>query len=77
MIYVDNQEQNKKDFYQYIDYLSEHFQTSKTSLEYRLESLGILKYPKDVKPNYQEEQERIREESIRRANEYMNNPFSF
>ncbi|MFC4686585.1 ImmA/IrrE family metallo-endopeptidase [Epilithonimonas pallida] len=74
-IYVDHQIDNKKDFYTYIDHLSEHFKTSKQSLEYRLVSLGILRYPKDVKPNYQEEQERVREESIRRASEYMNSKY--
>lgn len=74
-IYVDKQEQNQRDFYTYIDYLSDHFQTSKLSLEYRLKSLGILRHPKDVKPNYVEEQERIRQESIRRANAYINKTF--
>ncbi len=74
-IYVDQQIDNRKDFYTYIDQLSEHFKTSKQSLQNRLESLGILKYPKDIQTNYHEEQERIREESIRRANEYMNRQY--
>ena len=74
-IYVDHQEQNKKDFHTYVDYLSNHFGTSKQSVEYRLKSLGIIKTPKDVKVNYASEQERIRQESIRRANEFMNRTF--
>lgn len=74
-IYVDHQIDNKKDLHTYIDGLADFFRTSKQSMEYRLESLGILKYPKDVKPNYQEEQERIRAESIRRANEYLNKKY--
>ena len=74
-IYIDHQIDNKKDFHTYIDGLSDFFETSKQSIEYRLKSLEILKYPKDINPNYQEEQERIREESIRRANDYMNRSF--
>lgn len=74
-IYVDHQEQNRKDFHTYIDYLSNHFGTSKQSVEYRLKSLGIIKTPKEVKVNYASEQERIRQESIRRANEFINRNF--
>lgn len=74
-IYVDHQEQNRKDFHTYIDYLSNHFGTSKQSVEYRLKSLGIIKTPKQVKRNFASEQERIRQESIRRANEFMNRNF--
>lgn len=74
-IYNDHQEQNRKDFHNYIDYLSKHFGTSKQSVEYRLKSLEILKYPKDIKPNYNDDQDRIREESIRRANEFTNRKF--
>ncbi|MCS3528652.1 ImmA/IrrE family metallo-endopeptidase [Chryseobacterium sp. JUb7] len=74
-IYIDHQEQNRKDFHIYIDHLSDHFGTSKQSVEYRLKSLGIIITPKDVKHNYANEQERIRQESIRRANEFMNKNF--
>lgn len=74
-IYVDHQEQNRKDFHSYINHLSNHFGTSKQSVEYRLKSLGIIKTPKEVKRNFASEQERIRQESIRRANEFMNRNF--
>lgn len=74
-IYVDHQEQNRKDFHTYINYLSNYFGTSKQSVEYRLKSLSIIKMPKDVKINYASEQERIRQESIRRANEFMSRNF--
>ncbi|SMO71802.1 protein of unknown function [Chryseobacterium rhizoplanae] len=74
-IYVDHQEQNRKDFHTYISYLSNHFGTSKQSVEYRLKSLGIIKTPKEVKLNYASDQERVRQESIRRANEFMNKNF--
>lgn len=74
-IYLDHQEQNRKDFYTYLDYLSEHFKVSKLSIEYRLKNLGILLYPKDVKPDYENEQERIRQESIRRAKNFMNRKY--
>lgn len=74
-IYIDHQEQNRKDFHTYIDYLSKHFGTSKQSVEYRLKSLEMIKTPKEVKNNYANEQEQIRQESIRRANEFMNRNF--
>lgn len=41
-IYLDNQPQNLKDFDNTLKYLSEYFGTSKTSVEYRINELGLI-----------------------------------
>ena len=44
-IYLDNQRINKEDFRNIVYQLATFFQTSKTSVEYRLESLGLIERP--------------------------------
>lgn len=44
-IYLDNQKINKEDFRNIVYQLATFFQTSKTSVEYRLESLGLIERP--------------------------------
>ena len=41
-IYLDNQSINKKDYYRTLNYLSEYFGTSKTSVKYMIEELDLI-----------------------------------
>lgn len=44
-IYLDNQKINKEDFRNIVKELATFFEVSKTSVEYRLESLGLIEHP--------------------------------
>jgi hypothetical protein len=44
-IYLDNQRINKEDFRNIVFELASFFDTSKASVEYRLESLGLVEHP--------------------------------
>ncbi len=48
-IYLDEQTINKQDYYKTVDYLSDYFGISKTSVKYRIEELNLITYakPKD------------------------------
>ncbi|WP_196896038.1 ImmA/IrrE family metallo-endopeptidase [Aureivirga marina] len=43
-IYLDKQKINQEDYYKTIDYLSDYFGISKTSVKYRIEDLNLIKY---------------------------------
>lgn len=48
-IYLDEQTINKQDYYKTVEYLSEYFGISKTSIKFRIEELNLITYakPKD------------------------------
>ena len=48
-IYLDEQKINQQDYYKTVDYLSDYFGISKTSVKYRIEELELITYtkPKD------------------------------
>lgn len=50
-LYVDNQVCNKKDYMRIMDYLSNYFDVSKVSLQYRLQKLWYLKFSDDFITN--------------------------
>lgn len=48
-IYLDNQNINKVDYFKTVEYLSQHFGISKTSIQYRMEELDIITYANNEK----------------------------